>query len=336
MTLSKIRGCLLGGAIGDALGAPVEFWSLAQIRRELGDPGVTGFLPAYGLAGGAFTDDTQMTLFTAEGLIRARQQSSEISTPPIWRAYLRWFQTQDGGTGELDGWLIQAPELNHHRAPGNTCLTALRSGRMGTVSSSLNDSKGCGGVMRVAPVGLALPDPFQVAVEACAITHSHPSGYLAGGALAVIIRSLLDGMPMRASIDAGFEAVAGEPLAEEVTEALEAAIYASSAGVPSAETVESLGAGWVAEEALAMSVYCALVAEDFRHGVLLAVNHSGDADSTGSITGQLLGTALGVEAIPDEWVAGIEAREMIEQVADDLHTRFVLDRSLPEDRYPPG
>ena len=336
MTQSRLRGCLLGGAIGDALGAPVEFWSLAHIRRELGPAGVAGFLPAYGLAGGAFTGDTQMTLFTGEGLIRSRQQSEDLEVTPIWRAYLRWLQTQDGGSNDTSGWLIRQPELNHHRAPGNTCLSALRTGRMGTTSASLNTSKGCGGVMRVAPVGLVVGSAFQLAVDACAITHSHPSGYLAGGALAVMVSRLRDGDSMEEAVNAGHQAVAGEPLSEELTECLEAAIYAASAGIPSAEAVETLGAGWVAEEALAISVYCALVAEDFRRGVLLAVNHSGDADSTGSITGQLLGTELGVEAIPKEWIAGVEGREIIEQLADDLHARFILDEHLPEDRYPPG
>ncbi len=336
MSLSRIRGCLLGGAIGDALGAPVEFSTLAQIRRDHGPQGVTDFAPAYGLSGGAFTDDTQMTLFTAEGLIRGRQQSETLDVTSIWDAYLRWLGTQDGGSTDTSGWLAGVPALRRRRGPGSTCLGALRTGRMGTVSSSLNDSKGCGGVMRVAPVGLALTDPFQLAVDSCAITHSHPSGYLAGGAMAVIVAGLAAGVPMEAAVDAGYQEVSEELLADEVTEALSAATYAASRGTPSAETVETLGAGWVAEEALAIGVYCALVAGDFRHGVLLAVNHSGDADSTGSITGQLLGTALGVEGLPAEWLEGLEARDTIEQVAVDLHARFELDQELPEDRYPPG
>lgn len=75
---------------------------------------------------------------------------------------------------------------------------------------------------------------------------------------------------------------------------------------------------WIAEEALAISLFCALRAESFEHGVLLAVNHSGDSDSTGSLTGQLLGTLWGVSVIPQRWLEQLELREVIDQVAHDL------------------
>src|SRR5579883_1882250 len=135
----RFLGCLLGGAVGDALGAPVEFWSLAEIRGRLGPAGVTEYLPAYGRRG-AITDDTQMTLFTAEGLLRADNRGREkgIADPlaVVHRAYLRWLRTQDerppARPDPEDGWLLALPELHSRRAPGNTCLSALRSGRVGT------------------------------------------------------------------------------------------------------------------------------------------------------------------------------------------------------------
>jgi ADP-ribosylglycohydrolase len=68
--LARIRGCLLGGAVGDALGAPVEFLSLQEIRDKFGPAGIHDYARAYGRRG-AIADDTQMTLFTAEGLLRA-------------------------------------------------------------------------------------------------------------------------------------------------------------------------------------------------------------------------------------------------------------------------
>ena len=96
-TRSAFRGCLLGGAIGDALGAPVEFTKLPDIRRRFGPKGVTGFAKAYGRAG-AITDDTQMTLFTAEGLIRAHNRwlgKGIVSVETaVWYAYRRWLHTQ--------------------------------------------------------------------------------------------------------------------------------------------------------------------------------------------------------------------------------------------------
>ena len=94
---NRIRGCLLGGAIGDALGAPVEFMSAAQIRRRFGPDGIGDYAEAYGRRG-AITDDTQMTLFTAEGLLRAfvRDTLKGLASFPsvVSHAYLRWLRTQ--------------------------------------------------------------------------------------------------------------------------------------------------------------------------------------------------------------------------------------------------
>ena len=74
----------------------------------------------------------------------------------------------------------------------------------------------------------------------------------------------------------------------------------------------ALGAGWIAEEALAIGLYCALVADDFEHGVRLAITHSGDSDSTGSITGQILGARYGAGVIPQRWLDRLELREVID------------------------
>jgi hypothetical protein len=187
----RIRGCLVGGAVGDALGAPVEFDSLDRIRKRFGPDGVTEFAEAYGRPG-AITDDTQMTLFTAEGLIRAyvRQVNKGMCDVPsvVDHAYVRWLTTQGERSRRWtqeapDGWLITVRGLHDHRAPGNTCISALRGPRAGTIEEPVNDSKGCGGVMRIAPVGLLgsqySGDRFDLGCEVAALTHGHPSGYLA-------------------------------------------------------------------------------------------------------------------------------------------------------------
>jgi ADP-ribosylglycohydrolase len=100
---------------------------------------------------------------------------------------------------------------------------------------------------------------------------------------------------------------------------VETAVTAWKEAPVSSETVERLGGGWVAEEALAIGLYCALVAGgDFGKGVRLAVNHGGDSDSTGAVTGNLMGTLLGRGAIPERYLAGLELKEVIEEVAEDL------------------
>ena len=98
--------------------------------------------------------------------------------------------------------------------------------------------------------------------------------------------------------------------------------------------LETLGGGWIAEEALAITFYCALVEPDVRRTLLLAVNHSGDSDSTGSMVGQLLGAAHGIQAIPPEWIAAVEGREIMERLAEDFAARFVDGSKLGWEVYP--
>jgi ADP-ribosylglycohydrolase len=327
--LDRVRGCLLGGAVGDALGAPVEFLSLSEIRARFGSAGITESAPAYGRVG-AITDDTQMTLFSAEGLLRAVSRWNELGIchPPsvVYNAYLRWLRTQ-GVTGpepvgfaDAPGWLIGIKTLHARRAPGNTCLSALKSGEMGTTEKPINSSKGCGGVMRAAPCGLIdHGDAFRLGTDVAAITHGHPTGYLTAGCLALIVHDLLREIPLITSIQNAAVRVSAERDHDETTRALDRAMELSRAGDPSAERVESLGGGWVAEEALAIALYCALVAgDDFESGVRLAVNHGGDSDSTGAIAGNLLGAMLGDRVIPRHWVDQLELREEITQLADDI------------------
>jgi ADP-ribosylglycohydrolase len=327
----RIRGSLLVGAIGDALGAPIEFDSLGEIRTRFGTEGLLELEPAFGRRG-SITDDTQMTLFTAEGLILAAQDPAFSGRSglvrSVHRAYLRWLRTQGEHSAHPtferteEGWLLGLEVLHSRRAPGNTCLSALRAPRMGSTEQPPNSSKGCGGVMRVAPVGLAagIGDPFAAACEIAAITHGHPTGFLAAGYQALAIREAAAGTPLSAACQEALEELRRHPDHEECAAAVERAIAraVNRRGEASPEDVESFGDGWVAEEALAIAVFCVLAAPDLETGLRLAVNHGGDSDSTGAIAGNLLGAALGDEVIPPRWLAALELREEILRLADEL------------------
>ena len=123
--LSRYVACLLGGAVGDALGAPVEFMSRHEILRRFGPGGIRDHASAYGRTG-AITDDTQMTLFTAEGLLRAAAQGH----PPghaayiaeVAQAYQRWLLTQDEDPAAHAGaeGLLGIAALHSRRAPATT------------------------------------------------------------------------------------------------------------------------------------------------------------------------------------------------------------------------
>jgi ADP-ribosyl-[dinitrogen reductase] hydrolase len=332
--LDRIRGCLLGGAVGDALGAAVEFSSWGEIRDVHGDAGVTGMEAAYGRRG-AITDDTQMTMFTTEGLIRAavRLHHKGITTVTgvVWHAYQRWLVTQGeeqagNWQGEkLDGWLIEVDALHARRAPGSTCVSALTSGLMGAPDLPINDSKGCGGVMRVAPIGLVVAPEvaFAHGIDVAAITHGHPGGYLPAGALAAMIASIVvRGASITDAVTDATALLRPQRDHEAVVRLLDRGRRIGIAGPLDASTLELLGGGWVGDEALAIAVACAVGADDFRHGVLAAANHSGDSDSTAAICGNLLGALWGVDAIPREWLAELELREEIDMLAHDLHHQF--------------
>ncbi|MFC5822779.1 ADP-ribosylglycohydrolase family protein [Nonomuraea insulae] len=432
--LDRVRGCLLGGAIGDALGAPIEFQSLREIRREHGAEGITGYVTTWRGRTGLITDDTQMTLFTVEGLLEAR--TAHVNPPPstspgptrppttprhpldettpaahraagegraeegrageaadrgpraasiggapdatesgpgdtarggprgpmagggprsamargggprgamaggdreaavgaVRQAYLRWLDTQRHRTPppadrpHRTGWLRNESWLYSTRAPGNACLSGLgrpfpgRSawGEPGPVNP---ESKGCGTVMRSAPFGLIALVPkeaFELAAACAQITHGHPTGYLAAGAFAAIVANLMTGEALAPAVHAALELLSTYPGHDETSTALRAALSLASTGAHSPEAVESLGGAWVAEEALAIGVYCALVEPSVDRALLLSVNHSGDSDSTGSVCGNLLGALHGATALPTAWLRPLEGRDTIERLATAL------------------
>jgi ADP-ribosylglycohydrolase len=351
-----LRGCIIGGAIGDALGAPVEFMSARQIFSIYGAEGVKGYVE-HPDGTGEITDDTQMTLFTAEGLLRVYHRAVQDGTniqpsETVYYAYLRWLHTQGYNiplktSGISDGWLIKQKELHRQRAPGNTCIQALNSGKYGTISAPINNSKGCGTVMRIAPAALIFSfdrkSAFRLGAELSALTHGHPSGYLSGGMLAAILFDLAAGCSLELSIGQAINELTRwhdhEETLAAVTKALALHKHNNNQGITFSE-IEQIGSGWVAEEALAISLLCALqYPVDFEQAVLKAVNHSGDSDSTGAITGNIIGLMTGEKNIPEHLRKNLRYNYIIEEIAEDLFIRFSGTSFQAHDawaaKYPP-
>lgn len=338
------RGCLLGGAIGDALGCPVELLKHNGIKKKYGEAGIRDLVcTSSGIA--EITDDTQMTLFTAEGILRAETRGNEkgICHPPsvVFYAYQRWLLTQGYPRVKdyewiYDGWLLSVKELHARRAPGNSCLSALSSRKQGTMREPINNSKGCGGVMRVAPAGLFYrkENAFNMAAEFAALTHGHPSGYLSAGALAYIIASIIEGQDIETAVKKTLTELEGHDNHEECAQSLEQALELSKSSLSDVEAITQLGEGWVGEEALGISAYCALkYQDDFEKALIAAVNHNGDSDSTGAITGNILGAYLGLSKIPADWAEKVELKEVLMQIADDLLVGYQEGQEW-WDRYP--
>ena len=291
----RALGCILGGAIGDALGAPVEF------DRT---PRISDLLSWRGRIAGSWTDDTEMTIATADAIIAWDERGVPLPTA-LWDAYRRWRRTCD-----------------HGRAPGMTCLSATAQTEPGTVARPINDSKGCGGVMRVAPLGVALEPAhaFALGVAAAAMTHSHPLGYLPAGVLASWASRLIDGQPLGDALEAALCHLAGqgEP-GEELARLLDRARRLARTAGEDRTAIAALGEGWTGEEALAIATFCAFRYEvDTRTALLAAANHPGDSDSTASICGQILGAAKGLDTVPAEWRRDVEQRDRLISLASQL------------------
>ncbi|GAA1127910.1 ADP-ribosylglycohydrolase family protein [Arthrobacter flavus] len=334
----RVHGCLLGGALGDALGYAVEELDLQSIRTAYGPPGVTGpdALPDTF----RFSDSTQLTLFTVDGLVDAIQWANDgvaaDETACLWLAYLRWLATQ-GETPSSSApappprWIDAQEVLQHRRRPGAACLSALRSGDMGTQARPLNpDAKGSGTVMRSAPFGLVPHIPVEVAdrlaMNAAALTHGHPTAQHGAAVVAVLIHSIArEGKPLAEAVAAAVSRAASSAV-PDLVHLLETAVeLADDGGVSPELMTAALGGGRTADEALAIAVYAVLASETaagaadhFRAALCLAVNHDGDSDTTGAIAGNILGALYGVQGLPATWVSLLEGAETVSAMAQLL------------------
>lgn len=346
----QIRGSLVGGAAGDALGYTVEFLSEGQIFRMYGDHGITEYALVNGKA--LISDDTQMTLFTAAGLLLGDTRCAlrGIMGAPSYYvalAYTDWYLTQTRRISDVQNddshytWLLDVPELFSRRAPGTTCMSYISKDRAGVddyIKNQANNSKGCGGIMRVAPMALLynnrniIEDTDMEAAQIAAITHGHPLGYIPAMVLNHIIYLILDAeknMSLKDividAIDAACRMFAEDKYIDELTELINLAIELSENNESDLKNIRMLGEGWVAEETLAIAVYCALkYKNDFSKAIIASVNHNGDSDSTGAVTGNIVGALVGYDAIESKWKEDLELHDVILEIADDLDQGCLL------------
>lgn len=345
----RIRGSLIGGAIGDALGYPVEFiYTFKGIQSHYGERGITRldtrqhWLKDEEQVGKAVvSDDTQMTMFTACGILNAGGNTKHI-IPCITKAYTEWYYTQrnaaDNVKNQHECWISNIPSINVRRAPGNTCMNSLHSIVSG--KNPMNNSKGCGGIMRIAPIPLygvvdgRIADigvVDRLAAEASEITHQHPLGFIPSAFTAhVIYRLAQDEHPDKHKCKEYVEealdkmndiySIYAEHL-EFFTGLIRTAVSCSETQSNDVETIEQkLGGGWVAEETAAIAIYCVLkYFDNFEEAMIASVNHAGDSDSTGAVTGNILGAAIGYDAIPVHYKKDVEFHDEILHLADDLY-----------------
>lgn len=370
----SIRGCLMAGAVGDALGYEVEFMSRRSILSRFGENGITKFaLDRNGKA--LISDDTQMTLFTANGMLMGltRGYMRGIGGRPekyVNIAYLDWYYTQTGKKREMliddwhPTWLRDLPEMAHLRAPGNTCLSACESLFRG--EKAQNNSKGCGGIMRVAPMALldagyasrnensySIEELAEAGGEIAEVTHKHPLGFLPASLLTVLLYKVI---PMTAKqVQEEIDGIVADTVnildriykgkydadKRYLKELTMKAVQLAHSDISDADAIRQLGEGWIAEETWAIALYCAIRHIDsVEDAIIASVNHDGDSDSTGSVCGNIMGAIYGYEHIKERNIFCpegkkledvLELSEIILALADDLSTGCIISEYDPID-----
>lgn len=332
----NFRACLVGGAIGDAVGRPIERVRIGDIKERYGEDGIQD-MATVGMKG-RFTDDTQMTIFTADGLIKSALKNGNTSQAPdyktVYESYKDWYRTQtEGRKNEPEiiqdrGWIGKLGELYYPNGAGRTTLSALQNGVMGTPEKPINNANSCGAVMRVAPAGLMYHNnpkmAFDVGVRCGAMTHSGVEAYLPAGVFASMIAYIIQGETPESALDKSIEILKEYDQSEISTKLADllkkAKVYAKDDNLDHEVAIDKLGKGWRGDEALAITAYCVLKEpNDFKKAILMAVNHDGDSDSTGAMAGNLLGAYLGSDKIPQDWTENVEISDKIKELADDLY-----------------
>jgi len=322
--VERFRGCILGLAIGDALGHPTEFvGSVAAIRSRWGERGVTTFERSGRHPAGTFTDDTQMSIAVLRALLRAGHKDVDALMGVMRDEFVAWSRSPD-----------------NNRAPGGACMAGCRSLSRGTPwrEAGVRDSKGCGAAMRAAPIGLFFAGDVDALVRVAAaqssLTHRHPTGIASSVAAAAPVafavrEGTLQGMlaftrACVAKVDAALLVSVG--CAPELAESIgNREMLAALDAVERHERTESedvcslLGGAWIGEEAVATALWCVLRAEgQFKESVLRGANSSGDSDSIACIAGSIAGALVGPAGIDETWLAKVEKSAMLEELARSL------------------
>jgi ADP-ribosyl-[dinitrogen reductase] hydrolase len=300
MTQDKFAGCLLGLAIGDALGMPFEGMRADTIRTHHGE--VREFLPAHGLSPGQYTDDTKMMLCIAESIV----EKGRVDPEDVAQRFVGWFDS-----GDL-------------RGIGLTCQEAILnlkgeipwrdSGRRGYWAA------GNGAAMRIAPVGLIdCHDMEQLREDSWAtsvITHNNSEAVAGAVAVAYPIAHLISGEVDERTFLPEIAAFVGD---SEVARHLEQAQSLFSSRTPTEDALAVLGTSGYVVETVASAFYCFLrTPDDFLTTVSSAVMGGGDADTTAAVAGAISGAYNGVSRMPKHLVEGVEDSQRLQQLGKDI------------------
>jgi ADP-ribosylglycohydrolase len=301
MNVKQAQAILMGLALGDSLGAPVEFMSIHEIKRAYGQQGIQSPRdPAL------YTDDTQMTVALTEALLDAGLNAN-----------------LDDQMNAVGKWFIRWRDHEPPRAPGRTCLAGVANFERGVDwrQAGIAESKGCGSAMRVATIGYLYQHDerrlYEVAHASGLITHRHPAAIAASLAGAYLVKLALDGVHPRDYMRLVMQFCDG------VSDEFDAAILRighTLGWINEEASLKHIGEGWVGEEAIALALYCILRnPDDYEACVCRAANTNGDSDSIACIAGGIMGARLGSpDAMPQMWIDCCENRDYLLDLGEKM------------------
>ena len=343
---SAYRGCLLGLAVGDAMGYTVDNRSWAEIQEDYGPNGLLGYDLVNGYA--EVTSNTQLAAFACNGLLfgLTRGQMTGKMAPfvkYIALADCEWAASQRawGRPSRNYCWLPRREEICRRHCMDTRMLETLSQRNLGTLETPTNNYAGPYGLTGAIGVGLFYSEHRmdqwendRLGAEVVALTHGNPTAFLSGAVLAHIMSKLLrkPNAPLKKVVMEAVEAIK-EQFGHQYSQAYDIATlirhaitYSETYGVRPVEIMEKLGCDNAAQ-VLAGAIYACLVSNsDFDRAMIVSVNHSGRSSAVGAIVGAILGIRLGEEALPDFYMECLEPVDVLRELADDLHTGGPMDR----------
>ena len=308
------RGCLLGGAVGDAKG-----YGVREGGKQL------------------ISDNTQLSIFSVDAMIwadtRAKRKGVYAYLPCIFYSYQKWYYTQTGGLADKDydfilsGEILENEELFARRGEGVTSLNALGSSiknSYGTIENRINDLDRTGCVIRTAPMGLYFANnpgmAFRIGCESAALTHGHTQAIMSAGYMSALIACLAQGKSLNESAGEALQKLDEGELTDPLPgELIRRAISLAGSGTRPRKAIESIGEGWIAPETAAIATYLAFRYEnDFEAAIDAATDFYGNTDSVAPAVGNIVGCIVGSLEIPPEWILDLELAGLIYHGSDLL------------------
>ena len=336
---SAYRGCLLGLAIGDAMGYPVDTKNISQIQMDYGPNGILGYDLVNGYAD--ITSHTQLAAFSGNGLLLGMTRGQVYGRMGPYVRYAHVAQREWAiGQRRYDQpsrnhcWTFLVPEFRRRHCTDTRMVEILNRERIGTLETPVNSydnpasiASSVSAALFASMARLNQEEADRLGAEIIALTYGSPLAFLPGAVIVHLITRCLQqrGLPLMDLVEEAITALEDgfgrehRQTAQVIALIRQAIALSRDFSILPADAMEKLKCDSGAE-VLAGAIYAALIYEkDFDSAMIVAVNHSGRSSAVGAIAGAILGARVGEENLPEFYLEGLEVLPVIRALADDLY-----------------